>query len=197
MERAAINSPRLLIRTAENEDDILHLYQYRNNSDYMNLCTNKKKVLSFDEFLIEYHREFTRSRHLQMMIGLKNENKIIGTEFSYGLNSYDGYAFVTIFLEESYRKKGYAPEATISFIEFLFKNFSLHKIYMDVYEFNKLSFHTLEKRGAVIEGVLKEHHIYNGQRHNLYRFAIYRKDSEQIYQSIISACQKLKPPCVD
>ncbi len=193
MEKIIIDSPRLFIRSANSRLDIECLLKYRNDPDYMDLCTNKKKILSFNEFLEEYYNEFTKSRHLQTMIKTKKKSEVIGTMFSYGLNLYDGYVFITIFLEKQYREKGYAPEAIVSFMDFLFKKFSLYKIYMDVYEYNKLSLHTLIKRGAMIEGVFKGHRIYRDSRHDLYRFSVYQKDIQKIYQSVISICQKFAP----
>ncbi len=188
MEIKPIETPRLLLYQTkpENEKDMKSLLEYRNEEDYRNFCSNKRKLLSYDEFLSEYSQEFSKSRHLQLIIKHKKDKEFIGTIFSYGLNIYDGYIFVTIFLKNLYRGKGYAPEAIVYFIKFLFDNFSLYKIYMDVYEHNKLSLQTLKKRGAIVEGIFKKHRIYKNQRYDLYRFAVYQKDFKIIYDSVLS-----------
>jgi RimJ/RimL family protein N-acetyltransferase len=160
--------------------DLKILCQWRNSQDFRKYCSVRRNKISLPLFKKELQKDFRRDRHLQMLIFLKRTNKPIGTIYSYGLKKTDGYACVTTFLSRSYQKKGYGVEAVALFLYCLFSNYSLYKIYMDIYEYNKSSLSTIANAGFSEEGRFKEHRLYNGKRYDLFRYATYRKNLSKI-----------------
>ena len=59
--------------------------------------------------------------------------------------------------------KGYAAEALIGLTDYIFKEMKYHKVCADYYSINKLSAKAFDKAGFVIEGVFKDHFIYENK----------------------------------
>lgn len=155
-------------------EDLAILYEWRNDFNFMSLCSTRRNEVSFDEFKKEIANDFKRDRHLQCLI-LK-EKIPIGTIYAYNLNRTDGYVFVTIYIVAGYEKAGFGSESFATFLLHLFQSLLLHKIYVEVYSYNKHSLDCLRRAGFVEEGRFKEHRLHQGERHDLIRLAFFRKE---------------------
>jgi len=157
------------------EQDISLLFQWRNDNDFRKNCSVRRDETNLDDFREELKEDFKRDRHIQMMIVRKKDEKSIGTIYSYGYKKVDGYAFITIFLSESYRTSGYGVEAIALFLYHLFSKFPIFKIYMEVYEYNTQSLSCICGAGFSQEGCFGGHRLFNGIRYDLLRYAIYKE----------------------
>lgn len=164
---------RIWLKEITNED-IGILHEWRNDFNFMSLCSTRRNEISFDEFKKEIAMDLKRDRHLQCLI-LK-EKIPIGTIYSYNLNRTDGYVFVTIYIVASYEKAGFGTESFAIFLFYLFQSLSLHKIYVEVYSYNKHSLACLKKAGFVEEGIFKEHRLHQNKRYDLVRLAFFQKE---------------------
>lgn len=162
------------------ESDIPILYEWRNREDYRTLCSTRRNVVSLEEFQTELENDFTRDRHVQYMIIV--QDKIVGTIFSYGLNMTDGFVFFTLFLIPEYRQKIYGTVATIKFVDWLFDEFDLFKVYVEVYSYNVQSLKPLKKFGFVEEGRFCGHRLQGGERHDLIRLAFFAEQHGRLKQ---------------
>lgn len=154
------------------EEHLPILFLWRNSDDFMGLCSTRRNVVSLDEFQKELQSDFSRDRHLQFMIVRKDE--YIGTLYSYNLNRTDGHAFVTIFIAEAWRDRGYGAEAMVVFLECLFREYELHKVYAEVYSYNLESLRALTSGMFVEEGRFRGHRLYQSERHDLIRMAFFK-----------------------
>jgi RimJ/RimL family protein N-acetyltransferase len=167
---------RTLILSEIQEQDLKTLFTWRNSDSFIKFCTVRKKSVNFDEFYQELKRDFERDRYSQMIIRLKRSNAPIGTVYCYNLNREHGFAFVTIFLEDQFQRKGFGIEAFGSFLCWLFDSLpELYKVYAEVYEINEHSISCLTRAGFEIEGRFKEHTVLNCKRCDLMRLAFYRR----------------------
>lgn len=149
---------------------ILHLW--RNSDDFMGLCSTRRNSVSLEEFRVELDSDLKKDRHNQFLI-FRNE-ECIGTLYSYNFNRTDSYVFVTIFVAEPWRDKGYGAEAMIIFLEYLFREYGLYKVYAEVYSYNLESLHTLVSGKFVEEGRFRGHRLYHNERCDLIRMAFFR-----------------------
>lgn len=62
--------------------------------------------------------------------------------------------------------KGYGTEATRLIIDFGFQTLKLHRIELEVYDFNPRAQHVYEKAGFVREGVRRDALLWNGRYQN-------------------------------
>ena len=156
------------------KEDIPILCEWRNDARFMSHCSTRRNNVLLRDFEKEIEFDFGRDRYLQCMI-FKRE-KPVGTIYSYNLNRTDGYVFVTIYIVGDYEKRGYGVEAFALFLFHLFQTIQLYKVYVEVYSYNQHSLDCLKKAGFIEEGRFKGHRFYQNQRHDLIRFAFFRKD---------------------
>lgn len=154
------------------EEHLPTLFLWRNSSDFIELCSTRRNRVSLEEFRAELSSDLKKDRHLQFLIVKKGE--YIGTIYSYNLNCTDGHAFVTIFIAKHWRDKGYGAESVVVFLEHLFREFVLFKVYVEVYSYNLESIYALTSGRFVEEGRFRDHRLNNGERHDLVRFAFFR-----------------------
>jgi RimJ/RimL family protein N-acetyltransferase len=169
----------ILLRPIE-EKDLPLLHKWRNSVDFIKFCSVRRNPVGYEDFIAELKRDFEKDRHLQFIIEAKNKNVPIGTIYTYNLNLIDGYVFITVYLDGSYRRRGYGVEAVALLLRYLFESLPLHKIYMEVYAYNNLSMSILKRVNFVEEGRFKEHRFFEGGRHDLIRFAVYRNFLEEV-----------------
>lgn len=171
----AVATPRLRLRAIEQKDySILH--RWRNQPRYIRLCSDRRAVVSYDQFVDELKLEFSRSRHSQFLIERTKDGISIGTVFAYGLNLSDGHVFVTIYVDEQYEYLGYGPEAFSALLLFLFDILPLRKVYLEVFSYNHNSLSTIQGAGLTQEGCFREHRFFDGKYWDIYRFAILRSE---------------------
>lgn len=190
-----LTARRVILRPIEQKDLSL-LHKWRNDPMFISLCSARRSIISYEEFVSEIRHDFERDRHIQCLIELNGKGIPIGTIYSYGLNLVDGYVFITIYLPKEYQNKGYGTEAVALFLKFLFDSLPLNKCYTEIYGYNKLSLSPLRNFGFREEGRFKEHRFFSGARHDLIRFAIYRADLERISALIARLTKTRKPKTI-
>ncbi|KKT59014.1 MAG: GNAT family acetyltransferase [Candidatus Giovannonibacteria bacterium GW2011_GWA1_44_25] len=184
----SLANSRIRLRSVE-EKDLPTLYIWRNEHEFISLFSPRRTIVSYEKFVIEHKRDTDRERHQQFMIKSVKKNKVIGMIYSYNFNLTDGHVFMGGYIPEEFRKKGYGAMACAMLTAYLFEFFPLHKIYFEALEYNKLSQSMLQSFDFVEEGRFKEHRFYAGQRHDLVRFAAYRKCLSKI-QPLLSKLNK-------
>ncbi len=166
---------RRVVLVGMTTEDIPTLFQWRNSEGFLLNCTARKCRKTIDEFQKEILGDFKRDRYCQMMVKKKSDNTLVGTVYCYGLNRQDGHAFVTIYIDELFQRKGYGVETFALFVEYLFEDIvELHKVYVDVYEYNRHSLECVVGGGLKQEGRFVEHKQVGSVRYDMLRFALYR-----------------------
>lgn len=163
--------------TPVKSDHFETLYDWVKNQDFLRYCSHKNNFSNKEEFIEDLLNSFRRRDRFCQFI-LEKNSQIFGTIFAYSLNKEHGYCFITIFLNKNTRNMMYGPYSVYLFCSFLFKELKLFKIYMDVYGNNSTCIHILKKAKISEEGVFIGHRIFNGERVDLYRFALYKKNLE-------------------
>jgi RimJ/RimL family protein N-acetyltransferase len=164
-----------------NENHLETLYAWRNSRDYLEFCSLRKSNNSFDEFKQEFYHDLTTDRQDQHIIFRIRDNKPIGTIFLYGLSTFHENGFVTTFIEDSLRNKGYGIEAFALFCDFILKKYSLHKLIVDVYSHNGTVTKMLRAGGFKQEGYFKEHRKNaNNNWLDVVRLSLFKRDTSTL-----------------
>ncbi len=174
-----LTSRRLILRPVA-EGDFANLHRWRNSATYLKMFTSKRTIVSEAHFREEQRRCFSRGRHLQFIIERKTDRASLGTIFSHTHSAADGYAFINTFIDDPFVGRGYGAEASIILSMHLFESFSLHKIYFEAFAYNRPSLAVMQGAGLAEEGVFREHRYFDGQRHDVFRFALYRDNCAKI-----------------
>ncbi len=80
--------------------------------------------------------------------------------------------------EKEYWSKGYGSDAVRTLVGFAFGEMNLHRVQLEVYDFNPRALHCYEKCGFQVEGRQREALFRNGSYHDILIMGILREDFE-------------------
>ena len=108
----------------------------------------------------------------QLINAVYFENEHIGNVGLKNIDKTNNNSETWIYIGESNMKgKGIGPKVYSEFIKST--DFSFHKIYANIAEFNTSSIKMYQKSGFVLEGLFKDQLFFENKYHNLLRFALY------------------------
>ncbi len=136
------------------KSDLPTLLTFRNDSAFIDFCTNRKQVVTTTEFEEEILYDFSNDRQVQFLIIV--DGIPIGTIWIYALNDDLNHAFISTFIANAWRGKGYGVYAHCRVMQFMFEEVEIFTMYADVYTENSFSIRTMEKRGWQFEKKLTE-----------------------------------------
>lgn len=161
-----LNSNRLIIRQADNNDIEKIISFYSTNRDYLLDFEPKRDSLFYTpEFWGKRLVEEKNTGTIRFFILKINEpGKIIGTVSISGIirgafqAGYLGYA-----LDENSQGKGYMTEALMRIIKFSFEELNLNRLMANCMISNEKSLKLLSNLGFELEGTAKEYLFINGK----------------------------------
>ena len=134
--------------------------------------------------------EYTRKQYIHLMISrfkyrdavsfvvtLKETDAYIGHINLVQFDRSFHFAEVAYIIDPEYWGKGYGTEALGRAVEFLLKDFKVHKIRASVFSKNLASKRVLEKLGFIQEGCLKDNMIIDGEFVDEYAMALISEEN--------------------
>lgn len=116
-----------------------------------------------------------------LKIGIGNLSKIDSINRNAELGVYIG--------NFDYHLAGFGAEAYLRLIEYGFDHLNLHKIYGNIFDFNKGVIALCKRFGFQIEGELKEHAFFDGQYHNVICVGLFKDDFYDRKQEMLNIIQ--------
>ncbi len=112
-----------------------------------------------------------------IVFGIEADEKLIGTAGIHRINwaSRNGYFGIAIF-DKNYWNMGIGTEATSLILKYAFEYLNLHKILLEVYEYNKRAIRVYEKLGFKKEGVLRKNHYLKGKYYDVIVMGIFQEE---------------------
>jgi len=107
---------------------------------------------------------------------LQFQDQVVGTISIKNIDSVMMFCEVGYTIGEAFQGRGFASRAVELFVEKIFKETHLRKIFAHVAEDNFASQRVLQKAGFVQEGICREHYIINGKPTNEIFYGILRSD---------------------
>ena len=86
------------------------------------------------------------------------------------MHNYDKYSnriMFTIAIDERFQGKGYGKSALNGIVDIIFREKSIRRIYIEVYETNVKAINIYKSCGFRTEGILQKHTFKNGEYINL------------------------------
>lgn len=121
------------------------------------------------EIYLHDSRTFTLEQTIEWFIktnpdfwNIWNNNERIGYFRTSNYSIKNRNIYVGADLHKDYRGRGLAYESYCKFIPFLFNEFNLHKISLEVLETNQRGFNLYKKLGFKVEGIKKDEVYKNG-----------------------------------
>jgi RimJ/RimL family protein N-acetyltransferase len=125
---------------------------------------------------IASHSPVSADATLEYVIYTRRTARLVGYVGAYEISLRHGHAYVGLILNPELVSSGLGVEAGALFLNHLFRNLPLTKIYFEVTEETLSQFEAARRLGLVEEARLREHLLYDGARHDLILFALYRRD---------------------
>lgn len=165
-----IETERLILRMATNQDAIAILNYYLENRDFLNAYEPTR----CDEFYtLEFWRdqvekaliEFSYEHSLKLCMFKRNSPKtLIGKVNFYQIQRGVSYSCMLGYsLAEQEQGKGYMTEALTAAIEYIFVEKKLHRIMANYMPHNQRSSNVLKRLGFIVEGYARDYLLINGK----------------------------------
>jgi ribosomal-protein-alanine N-acetyltransferase len=179
-----LKSKRLILRVIDETYADKVVDYFKRNKEFLEGWEPKRKK---EFYTLKYQRNqllndltsMNEGNMLKLWIFPKSDDKIIG---SIAFNNIVRGCFQSCYL--SYRldkdevNKGYMTEALKESIDFLFKEFRLHRIEANIIPENKASLRVVEKLGFHKEGLAKKYLKINGKWKDHLRMVLLNEDVE-------------------
>lgn len=101
---------------------------------------------------------------------------------AYAADLVSGHAYIGVQRFDKGRKhpSGLAFEGCLVFIQYVFDSYDLFKLYFEVPAYNSWIVSGVAREVLELEGQLKSHYFHDGNRHDLYYYALYQHRWQEI-----------------
>jgi len=119
-----------------------------------------------------------RKKGIEFVYGIfeKKTKRLVGTVSFVRINKKNNNAEIGYLVGKEFRNRGYATEAARLLLDYGFKKFKFHKIYLCCAKENKVSKKVIKKLGAKKEALLKQDIFVGNKYHDNLVHSIFRKD---------------------
>jgi RimJ/RimL family protein N-acetyltransferase len=172
-----------LITPIPEEDSIL-LSDWTRDSGFSRFAMGEPARYRYPVTIKKWFEETSQSGY-PFMVVTQVENKKIGEIEIDGINHLSGNGWLGIGIgERSYWGKGYGSEAIILILDFAFLWLNLHRVSLDVFEYNTRGVRAYEKLGFKLEGRKRGALLRDGQRWDLLYMGILKDEWIDMKQRI-------------
>lgn len=180
-----LETDRLILRKVKLEDAYI-AYENWCNSDIVDKYVLWKKHNNIEETLEIYSKwveDYEDLKTFRWIVELKDTHDLIGTiDVSKKFIKY-GSCEIGYCYSEKYWNKGYATEALLKVVKFLFEECNADIVNASFMENNPASGRVMEKVGMIYEGILRSRVIdKNNVRNNLLNYSITKEEYFNKYE---------------
>jgi len=185
----SLESERLIIRKYEKGDgeDYFALFERNNNREELKEHVDEAKSVKTSEQaeirIREHEAEWVARRRLVLGVWLKKTGECIG-QIWIEPNKWEVPSFeLGYFTDAGYQRRGYALEASIRALKFLFEDLNAHKVIIITHDTNEKSWKLAERLGFQKEAHFRESHIEDGKRWGILYYAMLKQEYDTTYKS--------------
>ena len=114
-------------------------------------------------------------KNIQVLIIENNTQVSIGYIYCYNYNSYNGYIYIKIFINDIVNNESYIEACSLLF-NYIFSMLPIRKIYYETFDYEIDNLKFIKNIGFRLEANLKEDKFFNGKYNNKYILSLYRAD---------------------
>lgn len=169
---------RVYLRALEPEDYKVSI-KWRKDDEIWDMLGGTKYFVSeaYEKNWVE--KTIFDSKDLKLAICLIENDQYIGNVYMTDINMINCSCHSHILIgERNYWGQGYAKEALMLAIDYMFKERNIHRIQANVLESNVASLKMHEKCGYKVDGILRDSVYKAGKYHNQYVLSLLRDEYE-------------------
>lgn len=173
--------------------DYAFMWQCRTHPEILYLWLQGRTLPTFEQYTQELDGS-TGKTLTTLLIETREGAAPVGYVFAYDFSPFDHTAFISIVIHPTYVQYGWAAEASILFLNYLFTYFDMRKVSMDVFAFNQLALEPLLGMGARVEGRFRGQRYYQGAYHDVIRLAVMHEDWNMVAPRLGAALMPSSQP---
>jgi RimJ/RimL family protein N-acetyltransferase len=155
------------------EADLPFLFRLLCDPARNHLWMSSRRTLDEQEFLAAWGSWMANQMAARFLVEASGQPA--GLVYDEGRCVEDGHTSVTLLLREQDTGRGVGVIAYALFVDWLFGNLPLNKVYFAVFGFNTAVIKMLRKLGLDEEGCFRQHRFWNGTTWAQHFFALYRE----------------------
>src|SRR5690348_3151497 len=163
------------------------MWQCRTHPEILYLWMQDRTLPSFEQYAHELDGSLSSKALTTLLIETIDGSAPVGYVFAYDFSAFDHTAFISIVIHPTYVRYGWAAEASILFLNYLFTYFDLRKTSIEVFSFNQIALTPLLQLGARVEGRFRGQRYYQGAYHDVIRLAIMREEWDLVAPRLLAA----------
>lgn len=156
--------------------DLVRLRRLEEEEDFQRVTCRPLHSRTDGELLKGYQAALSRRTLLIAGLYLPGQDEPAGKLTAGDYNPRNRSAEVGYYLAPAFRGNGRMAKALNSFCTCLFQTFGLNKVYAQTGAFNQASVRLLERTGFRRDGVLRQHHPWNGVLWDDYLYSLLAED---------------------
>lgn len=166
---------RIVLRRFDPNRDYPFFYRVYSDYNEQHNLFDLVNLNSAERFPKVFEKALSHNYKDTFIIEESGSGQYVGFIISYGYSPNDGHIKMMEYVEENYRRCGYAGLACLKFLQMLFKHYALRKIYTEVYAFNVESIRAHIGAGFQEEARLKDYRFYDGKYWDFITYSISRE----------------------
>lgn len=178
-----LNGNKVRIRSLERED-LPKVWQWLNDGDVMYYWASPGSMVSMAELERHFSKSLETADTRRWFIIEGEGQRPIGLMMCFNLDQRHRRAEVGILIgEKDCWDKGYGTEAMVLFLDYLFNELGLHRVYLHTQDYNLRAIKSYEKCGFVKEGVVRERYFVKGKYHDGFLMSILSHEFSQRFET--------------
>ncbi|MBT9174947.1 MAG: Spermidine N(1)-acetyltransferase [candidate division WS2 bacterium] len=169
MDMYFLKSEKLSLKPVESEDYPLFYYCWNNPEIRENLA------LRFPVDENEISERIKKGVYFTILY----DSEKVGYIALKDLNQLNQRAYLEVVITEGCRNQGLGTDAIKTVLKYAFQELNLHKVLLEVYDFNEPALEVYKKIGFVLEGRLRKNSFKRGQFHDLLIMGILREEFQE------------------
>lgn len=175
-----LTGERIYLRPIENDDLDLFYSKALWDKEGRRL-TGTQAVFSRSGVQNWFDKVSTDDSRIDLLICLQKNNQAIGELAMLDIDHQNQRSVVRISVfERDFWGKGYGTEALSLLVEFGFNVLNLHRIGLDVFEYNERAIKSYEKLGFKQEGRIRDELFYDGKFHDSILMGVLRNEFKKV-----------------
>ena len=168
-----LESDRISLRAIDDED-LTQLVKWSQDPAGARMLNSRPLRPRPVAAMVESYRTMVSRRDADVSLSVvgKAEQNLVGTVSLHGAGSYDRTATFVLMIGPPFQSQGYGLEATRLTAAYGFNELGLHRIQLDVFDFNERAMKTYKNAGFVEEGRSRQNLFRDGVWHDTVHMSI-------------------------
>lgn len=178
--------PNLYLSNIE-KDDMVTLYRWFSDSEFLKYYDYYPPIPQTKDEVNKTFKDYTEKKESKVF-GIK----MVQNDSIIGIAGFDDIIFensvATLFIgigNSSLRGKGYGKETMNLLLNYGFNNMKLHRIQLNVLEFNFPAIKLYEKSGFKKEGIFREFVLRDNKRYDLFLYGLLKSEWDLLSWTIV------------